>query len=163
MKKMFLKKIIYSALVILIFINLGSVDAVEKTTSIEIGAVSGAISGGAIQDAVKEQEVQQQEKSTTIDGTMDGADSFIKNGEKQVNIDENKLKETSDYLYNLLLGIGIIVVVIVGVIIGMKYMTGSIEEKADMKEVLIGYVVGCLVVFGAFGIWKFAVNILSNM
>lgn len=100
--------------------------------------------------------------STTIDSTIGSAKKFISNG-KDKTIDEDKLKSASDFLYNLLLGIGIIVAVIVGSILGIKYMTGSVEEKAEYKETLIVYLVGCVVVFGAFGIWKIVVNILAEV
>ena len=66
-------------------------------------------------------------------------------------------------LYNALLIIGIIIAVIVGTILGIKFMIGSVEEKADIKKLLIPYIVGCIVVFGAFGIWKLVVTILANM
>ena len=38
----------------------------------------------------------------------------------------------------------------------------SVEEKANIKEVLVPYVVGCIVIFGAFAIWKLIVTILGN-
>lgn len=66
-------------------------------------------------------------------------------------------------LYNALLIIGIIIAVIVGAILGIKFMMGSVGEKADIKKLLVPYVVGCIIVFGAFGIWKLVVTILANM
>ena len=42
-------------------------------------------------------------------------------------------------------------------------MTGSASEKAQVKETLIPYVVGCVVVFGAFGIWKLVINIFNQI
>ena len=51
--------------------------------------------------------------------------------------------------------------VIIGMVIGIQFMTASVEEKAKIKESLVPYVVGCVVVFGAFGIWKLAVTVLS--
>ena len=41
-------------------------------------------------------------------------------------------------------------------------MVGSIQEKADIKSALVWYVIGCLVVFGAFGIWKLVMSILTS-
>lgn len=38
-------------------------------------------------------------------------------------------------------------------------MLGSIEEKANIKESLIPFVIGCIVVFGAFGIWRIFVSL----
>ena len=99
----------------------------------------------------------------TPDGVMQSAKDFITRGESSAHINESELSSTSNFLYNLLLGMGIVVAVIVGIILGMKYMVGSTEEQADIKQMLIPYIVGCFVVFGAFGIWKIAVNILLNM
>ena len=76
---------------------------------------------------------------------------------------EYELQNFSNMLYNALLIIGIIIAVIVGTILGIKFMIGSVEEKADIKKLLIPYIVGCIVVFGAFGIWKLVVTILANM
>lgn len=99
----------------------------------------------------------------TVDDIMSDADKFISNGEASYNINETELGNTSDFLYNLLLGVGIIVAVGVGIALGIKYMVGSLEEKADLKQALLGYAISCLVIFGAFGIWRLAVNIFSSM
>lgn len=101
--------------------------------------------------------------ATTIDQVIGDADQFVTDGEVNVAIDENRLKDTKNFLYNLFLGIGIIVAVIVGMVLGVKYMIGSVEEKAEYKELLVGYLVGCVVLFGAFGIWKLVVNILGKV
>lgn len=99
---------------------------------------------------------------------FNGAESFLKEGEgttqeaSKTKLDEAKLKETSDFLYNLLLGIAMVVAVIVGLIIGIRFMISSVEEKAKIKELLLPYVVGCGVVFGAFGLWSLIVNILMQ-
>lgn len=42
-------------------------------------------------------------------------------------------------------------------------MIGSAEEKAKIKDSLVPFVVGCVVVFGAFGFWKVAVNVFSSV
>ncbi len=55
-----------------------------------------------------------------------------------------------------------VVAVIVGLIIGIRFMTGGIEEKAKIKELLVPYVAGCIVIFGAFGIWSLVVNVLMK-
>ena len=62
----------------------------------------------------------------------------------------------------MLLAFGIITAVIVGSILGIKYMIGSVEEKAEYKQTLLAYLISCVVVFGAFGIWKLVINILSS-
>lgn len=94
------------------------------------------------------------------------ADDFIAEGKKGEiigNISQQSLKNMSDTIYNILLGLGIIVAVVVASMLGIKFMTGSVEEQAKVKESLIPFIIGCVVVFGAFGIWKVAVNLLSGI
>lgn len=97
----------------------------------------------------------------TVDDVMSGASDFLDKG-KEVVIDGAKLKSTSNFIFNLLLAIGIIAVVAVGMTIGIQFMMAGIDEKAKIKETLIPYVVASVVIFGAFGIWKLAVTILSQ-
>ena len=99
----------------------------------------------------------------TPDDVMSEADAFISQGEAASDIDKDLLGESSNMLYNLLLGIGIIAAVGVGIALGIKYMVGSIDERAELKQALLGYVVSCVVIFGAFGIWKLVINILSSL
>lgn len=96
----------------------------------------------------------------TIDDVMGGAQSFLNKGTSTVN--EEQLLTTSNMVFNALLGIAIVAAVIVGMIIGIQLMTAGIEEKAKFKEALVPYIISCIVVFGAFGIWKLAVTILSG-
>lgn len=48
---------------------------------------------------------------------------------------------------------------VVGIIIGIQFMVASAEDKAKVKETLVPYIVGCIVIFGAFTIWSIAVNL----
>lgn len=66
-------------------------------------------------------------------------------------------------IYNILLIIGMAVAVVIASILGIKFMIGSMEEKAQIKESLIPFIIGCIVVFGAFGIWKIFINIGSSL
>ena len=95
----------------------------------------------------------------------DGADGFIQAGESSSGstaIDASDMQEMSDMLYNAFLVVGIIIVVIFGLVIAIKFMTGSVAEKAEVKKTLIPYIAGCVVIFGAFTIWRLVVNLLSN-
>lgn len=98
----------------------------------------------------------------SIDGIIEDGDNFLKTG-KQATIEQSDIQNLSRLLYNSLLSIAVVVSVIVGGIIGIKLMTGGIEEKAETKQFLIPYLVGCIVVFGAFGIWKLVVTILQTI
>ena len=98
----------------------------------------------------------------TIDEYIEDGRNFIDRGKIGTDINNEELKEMSNFLYNLLLGAGIIIAVIIGGFLGIKFMVGSIQEKADIKSALVWYVIGCLVVFGAFGIWKLVMSILTS-
>lgn len=100
---------------------------------------------------------------SSLSSIISGGDSFIKDGEKDISIDTEKLKGASDTVYNVLLVIGICVAVIVASILGVQFIIGSAEEKAKVKDAMVIFVIGCIVVFGAFGFWKIFVTIGQNL
>lgn len=87
--------------------------------------------------------------------------SFIGKGTSP--IDEASLKEASDTFYNILLGIGIALALLIGVYLGIKFMTSTVDDKAKVKEALVPYIAGCVVIFGAFTIWKLVVTIFNGL
>ena len=95
-------------------------------------------------------------------------DDFVANG-KSASQGENsvvntaKVKDTSTDVYNVLVTLGVALAVIIGGILGIQMMGGSIEQQVKAKEMLAPYGIGCVVVFGAFGIWKLAVTIFSQL
>ena len=94
---------------------------------------------------------------------MNRAEGFVNNGENGGNVINNDaLKEGSNTLYNVLLVIGIAAAFIWGLILGIQFITGSLGEKADVKKNLIVYLVGCVIIFGAFGIWKIVLTVLQS-
>lgn len=95
---------------------------------------------------------------------MDRAEGFVNNGENGGNVINNDaLKEGSNTLYNVLLVIGIAVAFIWGIVLGIQFVTGSLGEKADVKKNLIVYVIGCIIIFGAFGIWRLLLQLLQPL
>ena len=104
-------------------------------------------------------------QAVSIDEIFTGADNFLDKGGGQAGvnttIDDTALSNTSDFLYNVLLGISMIIAVIVGMVLGIKYMLATSEEKADIKQTLPAYIVSCVVVFGAFTIWKLVINMIQ--
>lgn len=95
---------------------------------------------------------------------MNRAEGFVNNGENVGNVINNDaLKEGSNTLYNVLLVIGIAVAFIWGIVLGIQFVTGSLGEKADVKKNLIVYVIGCIIIFGAFGIWRLLLQLLQPL
>ena len=99
-------------------------------------------------------------QATTISNIIQGADGFITNGSSSDMIAGDKIKNLSDIIYNVLLILGAVIAVIVGSVLGIQFITGSVEQKAKVKDSLIPFVIGCVVIFGAFGIWKLVITIL---
>lgn len=114
------------------------------------------------EDFYRDPEVSTSTSDGGIDDVLNDGESFINSGnEEKINITE--LQSFSKNIYNILFTIGIVVAVITGIVIGIKYMLGSVEEKADIKGLLIPYIVGCIIIFGAFAIWKLVVDILQGI
>ncbi len=52
-------------------------------------------------------------------------------------------------IIGLIQTVGSVVAVIVLVVLGIKYMMGSAEEKAEYKKTLMPYVIGAILIFAA--------------
>ena len=78
-------------------------------------------------------------------------------------INELELRKTIFDIYHILLTLGIVLSVVIGAILGVKYIIGSVEEQVKVKESLGAYVLGCIVIFGAFGIWRIVLLLLAQI
>lgn len=100
--------------------------------------------------------------ATTFGDIIDQGDKFISSKDSKVStIKKEAFSDLSDTLYNVLLIIAIIAAFIVGGILGIKFITEGVEGKADVKALLLPYFIGCVVIFGAFTIWKLVVLALK--
>ena len=142
-------------------------DEEAKKALEDSGATIGA-DGSSVQDEINKSEsiynYPGQNKPSTagsLDDMIGDADKFIDSADDAA-ISTLSLQDFSKTFYNIFLTIGIIVAALVGSILGIKFMIGGAEEKAHIKELLVPYIVGCIVIFGAFAIWKIVVTILSN-
>ena len=105
-------------------------------------------------------------KSYAIDDIFQSGDEFLQLGKDEGGedlINQDKLKIEINKVYNIVFAIGVALSVVGGAILGIKFMIGSVEEQAKIKELLIPYVLGCVVVFGAFGIWKIVITLGGNI
>lgn len=58
-----------------------------------------------------------------------------------------KLVSKASVIFGVLQTVGVVLSVVVLVAIGIKYMLGSVEEKADYKKTLLPYIIGALILF----------------
>ena len=55
--------------------------------------------------------------------------------------------EMGGTIVNVLATVGTVIAIVGIMILGIKYMMGSIEEKAEYKKTMIPYLVGCIFIF----------------
>ena len=100
---------------------------------------------------------------TTFSTWVDDARNFLEAADETAKLNGDKLESASNDIYNLLSSIGMIIAVVVGIILGITYMIAGSEEKAKVKESLMPYIIGCIVIFGDFGIWKLVISTFKGI
>ena len=58
-----------------------------------------------------------------------------------------EIKDLGNKVIGILQTVGVVLSVLILVILGIKYMMGSAEEKADYKKTMIPYIVGAACIF----------------
>lgn len=74
-----------------------------------------------------------------------------------------KIQDLGKQIVGIIQVVGSIAAVAVLVVLGIKYMMGSTEEKAEYKKTLIPYIMGAVLIFAASNvasfIYKWAVSV----
>ena len=89
-----------------------------------------------------------QSNATSIwDDIFSSGDKFIQKGKEQATssnqqsggsvISDKEIKEANSDIFNILLSVGIVLAVLVGGVLGVKFMIASAEDKAKIKEAMI--------------------------
>ena len=71
----------------------------------------------------------------------------------------SKIESKTSKILTVISNIGIAVSVIILAILGVKYMIGSVEDKAEYKEDMIPYLIGALMLFGITSFLKIIIVI----
>lgn len=61
----------------------------------------------------------------------------------------NELKTVGNSVIGILQVVGIVLSVVILIVLGLKYMMGSAEEKAEYKKTMMPYIVGAALIFMA--------------
>lgn len=77
-------------------------------------------------------------------------------------INDTDVKEFSASLINVIAIVGSAAAIITLIILGIKYMMGSAEEKAEYKKTLLPYIIGAAMVFGASVLTGVIYNIMNQ-
>ena len=73
----------------------------------------------------------------------------------------SELQSYGATIVTIIRNVGIVLAVVMLMIIGLKYMMGSAEEKAEYKKTLMPYVIGAVLLFAASGIAQMIKNFIS--
>ncbi len=89
--------------------------------------------------------------------------NFIKQGTSDSKITFPKVWEELKPIARILMGIGLVVLVSVGSILGVKYMMAGADDKAKVKQRLVWFCVAAALIVGATGVFNIVVNVASQL
>ncbi len=89
--------------------------------------------------------------------------NFIKEGQKNETIDFSEVWNNLKPIAQIVMGIGLVVLVCVGTVLGVKYMMSGADDKAKVKQKLVWFCVAAALVVGATGIFNIVVEVASNL
>lgn len=78
-------------------------------------------------------------------------------------VDTQKITNTTNNIVKVIAVVGVIVSVIVLMILGIKYMIGSVEEKAEYKKTMMPYIIGMTILFAASTIVSIIYNVAIKL
>ena len=73
-----------------------------------------------------------------------------------------EIQSAGNSIISILQTVGVVLSVVVLMIIGIKYMMGSAEEKAEYKKILMPYIIGAALVFAASAIAGIVFNFANS-
>ena len=76
---------------------------------------------------------------------------------------QTKIDNFGQGIIKVITTVGSICSVVVLIMLGLKYMMGSVEEKAEYKKTLLPYVIGASMVFAASSLVSIIYNIAINL
>ena len=71
------------------------------------------------------------------------------------------IQDLGNKIIGILQTLGVVLSVVILIVLGIKYMMGSAEEKAEYKKTMIPYLIGAVLIFGASTIAGMVYNMTS--
>lgn len=75
----------------------------------------------------------------------------------------DRVMDIGNRIIGIIRFVGSFASVIVLIVIGIKYMSGSIEERAEYKKTMVPYIVGAVLVFGITNLLGIVDNITGGL
>lgn len=77
-------------------------------------------------------------------------------------IKANNINDLTGKVLGVVQVVGVATGIVMLIVIGIKYMLTSVEEKAAIKQRLIPYVIGAVLLFGGTGLLTIIVNLVRE-
>lgn len=100
----------------------------------------------------------------TPDSLLSKGDAFISQGQAEGDklMPDSKLNEIISPIASVFITIATLIIVCTTIIMGIKYVTSGPEQQATLKKQLVGLAVSIVVIYGSYGIWLMAYQIMSS-
>lgn len=97
-------------------------------------------------------------KQFITDGIAGKSETGLQSTINMENVAKTRFQEIIDFLW----GLGLLVIFMSAVILGIKYMFATPDNKANVKQSATPFIVGVVIIFGALTIWKLVIEILNG-
>lgn len=77
--------------------------------------------------------------------------------------DYERAFEMADTIVGVISIIGTVVAIVGIMVLGIKYMMGSVEQKAEYKKTMIPYIIGCVFIFAITRIVSIIYSLVSQI
>ncbi|MNT27884.1 TrbC/VIRB2 family protein [compost metagenome] len=74
-----------------------------------------------------------------------------------------EIQTVGEKVMGIIQTVGVVTAVIILMVLGIKYMMGSAEEKAEYKKTMMPYVIGAILIFGATAIANMVYNFANGL
>ena len=99
----------------------------------------------------------------SLDGIIGSANSFLSIGSGTDGINVANLTGVFNLISGVLLTIATGITTISAVVMGINFSIQSVEDKAKIKESMVPWVIGIIISFGAWGIWKITISLFMGL
>ena len=90
---------------------------------------------------------------TIIDGVANGGEG----------VQTESVTKIGGNVVTIIQVVGVVIAIVILLVIGIKYMVGSAQEKAEYKKTMIPYIVGAILIFAGTSIVKVVYSMTSQI
>lgn len=145
------KKLIYSIIIAIITYMSINLTYYKTYCAGALGDIIGGVTGNVSGQIQKD-----------IQSPIDNPDYYAPSSSESTT-GTSHIKKIGNSIIGSIRLIGSVLSVLVLMILGIKYMMGSVEEKAEYKKTMMPYVIGVIMVFGITNILSIVIKLAANV